>query len=252
MARNYGRFGNVAFQVGFCIAYALKNNLDFSVQNWTDNPKWNPNYFGSLHNPKWVQGVEDVLINEPSFRYQGYEFKEEWRGKQIVLNGYFQSYKFIDPYRSEILYLFDFPNETKPIIALHARYGDYLTVMDSTGKMKHIVVDEPYILAAIDYVKNKTGLERIKVFSDDIPLFKQRHGHLYNFEYSTNADELGDITEMSTCHSFINSSSTFSWWGAWLSRNPEKVIVTPKHWFHPDGWMGLDTEDLIPNSWVKL
>lgn len=100
MARNYGRFGNVAFQVGFCIAYALKNNLDFSVQNWTDNPKWNPNYFGSLHNPKWVQGVEDVLINEPSFRYQEYEFKEEWRGKQIVLNGYFQSYKFIDPYRS--------------------------------------------------------------------------------------------------------------------------------------------------------
>jgi hypothetical protein len=251
-ARNYGRFGNVAFQVATCISYGLKHNLEISVQTTTNNTFWNPIYFQNLRNDKWEQGREDILINENVFGYEPIEFKEEWRGKQIVLNGYFQSEKFFKEHRAEILYLFDFPKVTNPIICLHARFGDYLTVKDGNGKMKHIIIDEPYIISAIKLVKEKTGLERIKVFSDDIPYFKANFGHLYDFEYSTNANEVEDITEMSCCHSFIGSSSTFSWWAAWLSRNEEKVIVTQKDWFHPDGWMDIDTSHIVPETWIKL
>jgi len=249
--RFYGRMGNVFFQAAHCIAFALRNNEDFSMPNRTTNPFWNPLYLGHLVHPNYIQGREDVLINENGHQWQPIEYKEEWRGKQVVLNGYWQSEKYFLEYRDEILYLFQFPKEQYETISLHARFGDYLTVQ-MNGKKKHVIVDERYILEAIELVKNKTGISNVKVFSDDIPLFKEKFAHLYNFEYSTNKSEEADMREMSCCHSFINSSSTFSWWSAWLSRNPDKVIVTQKHWFHPDGWMGLDTSDIVPNSWIKL
>lgn len=249
--RPYGRLGNYMFMASNCIAYSLEHGLEFSMPKHTTNEFWKPIYLSHLQHPDYQQGREDILINEPSFSYTPHEFKEEWRDKYIIFNGYFQSELYFKKYREEILYIFGFKWEQKPIISLHARYGDYLTVRNAHGVMKHIILDEPYIKAAIDYVKGKTGLERIKVFSDNIPLFKERHGNLYDFEYSTNTNEIDDLVEMSCCHSNIGSSSTFSWWGAWLNRNPEKVIVTQSEWFTPN-WDGLDTSNIIPDTWIKL
>ena len=68
---------------------------------------------------------------------------------------------------------------------------------------------------------------------------------------ATSTNEVDDLVEMSCCHSNINSSSTFSWWSAWLNRNPDKVIITQEKWFQ-DGWMNMNTEDIIPSNWHKL
>ena len=81
--------------------------------------------------------------------------------------------------------------------------------------------------------------------------FQNKFGHLYNFEYSTNSDIMQDFIEISCCHSNINSSSTFSFWGAYLNRNPEKIVITQEKWFQT-GWDGADTKDIIPSTWIKL
>ena len=44
-------------------------------------------------------------------------------------------------------------------------------------------------------------------------------------------------------------NNSFSWWGAWLNQNPEKIIIAPKQWYAGEDF---DAIDIIPNSWVKM
>lgn len=246
-ALNYGRLGNVFFQIATCIGFSKKHGLDFSVQNTTNNNYWNPLYLQFLVNPEWDESKELIIIKEPSFNFSEIPFDENWREKNILLDGYWQSPKYFDFCREEILEKFNAPNCTHPdVCSVHGRFGDYLTI-----EGKHIIMDEPYLINAMAIIMAKTGVRRFKVFSDDLNYFKTNFGHLYNFEYSENSNELEDVIEIASCGSQINSSSTFSWWGAWLSRNPDKVVVTPEWWFR-EGWQDANTKDIIPDNWVKV
>jgi hypothetical protein len=54
---------------------------------------------------------------------------------------------------------------------------------------------------------------------------------------------------MSLCHHHIIANSTFSWWGAWLSMHPHKVVIAPKHWVNDPS---VDTSDVLPENWTHI
>ncbi len=247
-----GRMGNFMLEAMCAFSYAMEHNLDFTVPLVTTNEKWSPIYLKHLQDHSFNPYLHTINLWESCHEYVPLEFREEWRSCNISVEGYRQSFKYCDKHRAEILYAFDLPYKKVDAISLHARFGDYLTVKDNAGKFKHVVVDEDYIMSAIKLVNEKTGLTRVKVFSDDIPLFKQKFAHLYDFEYSNNTNEYDDFVEISHHHSNINSSSTFSLCAAWFNQNPDKVVVTQKHWFNESGWMGLNTEDIVPPNFIKL
>ncbi len=57
---------------------------------------------------------------------------------------------------------------------------------------------------------------------------------------------------MSLCHHNIIANSTFSWWGAWLNPNKDKIIIAPETWFPENFSRKEEWKDLIPESWIKL
>lgn len=242
--RLYGRMGNVLFQSAHTIALALKHGQEFSLPNRTNDPFWNPLYLQHLVNPKYIQGKEDVLINEHGMAYQEIQWKDEWKDKQVVLNGYWQSWKYTDSYRDEILYLFGYPYEMKEdTVAVHVRRGDYVRLPD-----KHILPNKEWYENAM----SRFGTNfKYKFFSDDLQWCRENFGNRSDCEFSTNDDIEKDMIEGSCCIHQILSSSSYGWWMGWLNRNPNKIIYIPEKWFK-DGWMGMDTRDVVPPSWYKI
>ena len=71
------------------------------------------------------------------------------------------------------------------------------------------------------------------VFSDDIVWCKENLNILSNAHYidwNNNDESWIDMYLMSQCKHNIIANSTFSWWGAWLNNNIEKVVIAPKMW----------------------
>jgi hypothetical protein len=56
---------------------------------------------------------------------------------------------------------------------------------------------------------------------------------------------------MSQCDHNIIANSTFSWWGAFLNKNTNKIVIRPDKWFGPAN-SNIDTKDLFPQDWICI
>jgi hypothetical protein len=53
---------------------------------------------------------------------------------------------------------------------------------------------------------------------------------------------------MALCRHHIIANSSFSWWGAWLAPEDDKIVIAPKRWAAAED-VG---PDLIPERWIRL
>jgi len=135
-------------------------------------------------------------------------------------------------------------------VSLHIRRGDY--VFNEKTNKYHGVCDQGYYLKAVDLLAKKVKKPYFFIFSDDIKWVKQNLILKYPCVYvdnNTGKQDHEDMRLMSECKYNIIANSSFSWWGAWLNENTNKIVIAPKKWFREPS---INTKDLIPQSWIKI
>ena len=90
------------------------------------------------------------------------------------------------------------------------------------------------------------------MFSDDISWAKDNIK--LNFptkfiDHNTAKTAYEDLRLMTHCKHHITANSSFSWRGAWLCQNSNKIVAAPRQWFNA---ASHDTKDLIPRDWIKI
>ena len=134
-------------------------------------------------------------------------------------------------------------------ISLHVRRGDYVSD-PRTNAWFNICSNEYYDKAMQKITQSVTG-PHFFIFSDDIAWVKENIVSPFPATYiSGNVEHPEeDMYLMSQCKHNIIANSTFSWWGAWLNSNPDKMVIAPQQWFQTPK---MDTCDLLPSTWVTL
>ena len=207
----------------------------------------------------------------PLFRHlkeQYYHFDPDVlkaRAGMLVLNGYWHSQKYFieveDVIRRELAfnnmpgpefssYKSDILSSDKAV-SVHIRRGDYVSHPEFSKTFGFI--GKQYYENACALIVKRIGSCRFFVFTDDKDWVEQNMqlpGDTL-FVKNTGADaDLDDLHLMSLCKHHIVANSSYSWWGAWLGANRDKIVVCPENWFlnQPD-W---NTKDLRPDSWIKI
>lgn len=136
-------------------------------------------------------------------------------------------------------------------IAVHVRRGDYIS--NKHANVHHGLATVDYYNAAATYMKIYIKNPHFFVFSDDIAWCKKnlKFGDKVTFvEGNNGAKAYEDLRIMSTCKHNIIANSSFSWWGAWLNTNDDKIVIAPRTWFQ-DEKANRET-DVVPDSWIRM
>lgn len=200
-----------------------------------------------------VEFVDEIPKGIKHLKWNQFEYKPFPQiTEDTSISGAFQSYRYFDEnvvkklfqkpdYVNEYI-LSNYPNLGKDVTAVHIRRGDYLPIPH-----KFPVMSLSYFKNAIQQIGNG----RFMIISDDIDWCKQNFiGPEYSF--SNSRDALIDLFLIASCQNVIMSNSSFSWWGAFLNSNPDKIVIAPNRWF---GWSKEtrihNTKDLLPETWIK-
>ena len=134
-------------------------------------------------------------------------------------------------------------------IAIHVRRGDYVSV--ESVAQTHGVCSLNYYRRAIDFVTHKVENPQFFIFSDD-PEWVSEHlstGYPTSYVIHNGPEEaFQDLRLMSLCQHQIIANSSFSWWGAWLNKNAEKIVIAPRRWFLDK----RNTSDMCPENWNRI
>jgi hypothetical protein len=187
---------------------------------------------------------------------------ESKQNKNYIFNGYWQSKvyfeKIKDILRDEIRSSYVLPKSLQSIakivaesnsVSLHVRRGDFIT--NPKARELHAVCDVDYYFEAIEKIRTRVHAPFFIIFSDDPNWAKEQIGnHVPCLIVSGHYEILphDEMVLMSYCKHHIIANSTFSWWGASLNPNEDKIIVSPKKWYLDNS----DMKKLIPESWILI
>ena len=181
---------------------------------------------------------------------------------KIKVNNFYQSEKYFKDINGIIRKEFTLKNpltlraqevskeisNTKKSVSLHIRRGDYIS--DKKTNTYHGTCDTTYYKKAIDYIHQNLESPTFFIFSDDIRWVKENL-KLENAVYVSNPKikDYEELILMSMCSHNIIANSSFSWWGAWLNQNPNKIVIGPKQWLtHKTA----DELDILPAEWIQI
>lgn len=132
-------------------------------------------------------------------------------------------------------------------VCISFRRGEYL---DSYFLAQFGMCTEDYYKKAINFIIEKVDNPTFFTFSDDMDWIEEN----VKLDFPTvpvNVNGVGEEHEelrlMMHCNHFILANSSFSWWGAWLSNNREKIVFAPTPWFN-----SFTKQSILCPDWIQL
>jgi hypothetical protein len=273
-----GRLGNQMFQfastlgisdrLGFEPRFPIENCLNYQESgpfdpkigrcmpvkcDLTDCFNISPEYF-----------IPQRHINQERFYHEnkfGYNSETEFLSDNTSLSGYFQTDKYFSEFRDLILSQLIFKNTYRDsaesyiqtirennknavIASIHVRRGDYVMFPDH-----HPLCSSNYYNNAIRELRILNDNIKCVIFSDDVEWCKTEFTDpdciISNLE-----NPYTEMCAMTLCDNNIIANSSFSWWGAWLNKNPNKIVISPSRWF--GSAMNKDTSDVYCKDWIII
>ena len=267
IVRLMGGMGNQMFQYAFGVLLGRNTVYDTSwfndVKNvptatqreyelgfWNINPKLidklKKKFFGLFKIKKYYE-IPENIYNPDLLKI-----------KNGIFEGYFQVAQYYDSIRGILLK--DFIPRNKPnsknkrtldlihktnSVSIHVRRGDYIKLQQVHG-----LCDLDYYNKSIKHIAKNIKQPYFFVFSDDIQWVKDNLKINFPCEFidfNHGRDSTWDMWLMANCKHNIIANSSFSWWGAWLNQNPDKIVIAPKQWFAN----GTKT-DIVPQNWKRM
>lgn len=280
-----GGLCNQMFQIFATIAYCIqyKHPFVFTYEKIIDKRRtyWE-DFLVSLkifttNNPKY-QLTNDVVRSFPMVYYAHHHYQEMQNVPQNVnirFDGYFQSHRYFQEYENTIFSLIRLDSQLQSVeteyaslvgeapytISMHFRLGDYKQLQEY-----HYVLPYDYYKRCLQYMVEHIDSSdfRILYFCEEedndfvsnviSKLSQESYPRIVNIQFVKANDTIVDWKQMllmACCDSHIIANSTFSWWGAYLNRKPNKTVCYPSVWFGPILRHNY-LEDMFPESWIKI
>ena len=272
-----GGLGNQIFQIFATISYGIKSSNQFKFLDLetlgggssTLRYTFWETFFVNLK-PFLVTEFPSVqVIKENGFTYKPLSVIE-MVNNDIMIYGYFQSYKYFENYyatickiiglngmKEELTKKLNLTNEyLENSISIHFRIGDYKKIQEI-----HPLTTYDYYERSINYIKHINSDKKFNIlyFCEDIDLndvlitINKLTQKFTNYNFIRCDNSLADWEQMllmSLCHHNIIANSSFSWWGAYFNSWTDKIVCYPSVWF--GAVVNNDTTDLCPQNWIKI
>jgi hypothetical protein len=265
-----GGLGNQLFQIFAMISHALENDLSIifpyneNSNGFTERKVYWNSFLSSIN-----YLIKSDIPQMDFMREKGFEYNKIVKvfGKDIMLYGYYQSYKYFEDKYDIICNMIELEKKRNFVktkykqydlnnsISLHFRIGDYIHIQD-----KHPILDISYYENALnEVVNNFPNVKKIYWFTEKKDFIEARNIIIelsskfknLTIMYIKNIEEdWEEMLLMSLCTHNIIANSTFSWWGAYFNDNPKKMVCYPSKWFGPA--LFHQTYDLFPPTWTKI
>lgn len=272
-----GGLGNQLFQYAFGRLLSIKNRIEVKY-NFLTNEKDYPRDYALNDFKTKVEMATDEDIRK--IRYPlgflskvnnflkikifrkfniGY-IPELLNKKNGYFEGYWQSYKYLEPIRKELVeeitlkksdinkYEIVSKIESTNSVYVGVRRGDY--VSNPKFAKEWITFDIKYYENAFKLIKEKVINPTLFVFSDDIEWCKNNIKTDLPIIFSDpNIPIYENFMIATKCKNNIIANSSFTFWIAWLNQTPNKIVISPKKW---NNRYTKDYKDLLPPTWIQI
>jgi len=254
--------GNQLFMIFTAISKAIDENRDFVIFPIYNN-SIRTYYFTSILKKLVNKIAPNIpageIYKEPTFTYSPIPTNVN------IMRGYFQSAKYFNHNKDKIIDLLDFntfQNKFKlnpNTIGIHIRLGDM-----TFNQGNHLIMQPSYYINALFELNKRLNLKEYnfiifgeqnddELINDYIFEFKKHYdiNFIKFYDIYQNIKDWQEMFYLSSCEHIIMPNSTFSWFSAYLCKNPNKLIC------YPNGWFGINnqqnsTRDLFLDNWIKV
>lgn len=176
-------------------------------------------------------------------------------------DGYWQHEEYFKDIREDLLEIYAFPafeDEQNMVAAqqaasanscsIHIRRGDYLT-----DPLRKGTTGNEYVLRAIKRMQETAQPDTWLMFSDDIAWCREQlstalaQDKTIYVDWNSGDRSINDMHLMTLCRHHIIANSSFSWWGAWLSKQQDGTTIAPETWMNMKNVCSP-----VPHKWIRI